>query len=289
MAAGGLLLLGAALAARVTDAATSTRNYGTNQITVVSVDGTPVRVRTVDVVDTATASGTTSQATIQFQAGRDTLSRWMAATVSNGGSRKDIAIESLDYSGNVQAIENLKNVSIQEIDFPALDAIGKSAAIWGVKTTAGSSTRAAGSGTVSSSTAKSLYENGFRLQIDGFDPSAVIKIDPIVARSTLLRTDPRLAIGTVRTGETTTGGTSSTAFSNLVVYVATSKAAPYQQWLSSGHAPRNGVLTFLEPDMKTAYCTAKLSGLVVTKITTDSTTTRSRIEMTLPAMSLSCG
>lgn len=287
MATGGLLLLAASSAARVTDAA-STRNYGTNQITVLSVDGAPVRVRTVDVVDTATASGTTSQATIQFQAGRDTLSRWMAATVSNGGSRKDIAIESLDYNGNVQAIENVKNVSIQEIDFPALDAAGKSIAIWGVKTTAGPSMRVAGSGTVSLSTAKSLYESGFRLQIDGFDPSAVVKIDPIVARSTLLRTEPRLAIGTLRAGETT-GGTSSTAFSNLVIYVPTSKAAPYQQWLSSGHAPRNGVLTFLEPDMKTAYCTAKISGLVVTKISTDSTTTRSRIEMTLPAMNLSCG
>jgi hypothetical protein len=305
----GLLTLVAAATGTASDslAAPGSRAYPT-ETTCVKVDNAPAPGLTATVVDTQTAAGTTSAATLAAfpnTAGPAMLS-WLAGTLGGHGSKKNVELLHLDLSNlSVMDSETLDQPSIEQIDFPALDATGsKASAPWTLRLTTVSSHRGgAQPGPVSCSSGvpmqKKMLNGFFRVEIDALDMSHAVKVEPIIVRSALLPARPaaaRLAtepLGTRRL-PSAVPATSSTTISSLVLGTTTTGATlpALQQWLAGDRAPKNGAIVYLNQDLKEVLCTARLTGLVITKITTESATpttpARARAEMTVGGIALSC-
>jgi len=147
----------------------------------------------------------------------------------------------------------------------------------------------------SSGTAPSkLFTSSFRVDIDALDMNRVVRLEPIIVHSTLLRSRPTARLATEPLGAQPlprrAAATSSTTVSGLVLTTTTSGATlpALQAWLSGDRAPKNGAIVYLGPDLKGVLCTARLTGLTLTKITVDSATARAKAEMTIGGVSLSC-
>jgi hypothetical protein len=310
-ALGASCVLCATLVTVASDAAV-TRPVANPDLIVPRIDGTlNVGVKTVDITDTTTATGTTSDASLTFSpsAGTTQLLTWVTDTLSGRGSAKTLAVVELDFAFKEQSVETFNNVSIAEIDFPALDARVNTTAFWTVKLTNAVTSKAAGSHLPQPSPAKTPAKltktNNFKVQVDGLDFKWATKVTPLVVRASLNPAAPPkvvepglrprvLAAAPVEPGLAKLNPpTSSVSLSNFVITVNTTGpgAASYQQiqqWVSSGGAPKVGSIDYLLPNLTQALCTASFTGLSATKVTANNSTSSADIELKVSGVRIAC-
>jgi hypothetical protein len=286
------------LASLDTHATPPARNYDPIR-TAVRIDGVVTVRVAATVVDTQTAAGTTSDATLKLQPQQagSTLLAWMSSTLDGHGSRKNVELLTFDSGYAVTESETLDQPFLEQMDLPALDSTSILPAPWTVRLSTATS-HATGAqppftNVVPSAQASTMEH--FRVQIDGIDGSRITKVEPITVRTTLLPpppppapplpgAKPRLPLHRIPAAPTSTS-----TVSNLVLTTRTSgnTLSGFQQWLAGDHAARGGQIVYLHPDLQHTLCTVQLKNVVVTKVTTDSST-YARVELTLGGLALSC-
>lgn len=307
---GASCVLGATLVSVASDAAVP-RAGNPDQIP--KIDGTlNVGVTKVDITDTTTAAGTTSDATLTFapNVGTTQLLSWVGETLAGRGSVKTVPVLELDFNHTDVSVETFNNVSIAEVGFPALDATSSTPAYWTVKLTNAVTSKVAGSHTSQSApptTTLKTQSNNYKVDIAGLDMKWTMKVAPIVVRTAMIPAPtklaeaplsplrPRVASEVAPTAPVlgkSTAPTSTATISNFVLTFNTGAgAAAYvqiQQWVSSGGASKAGTIQYLAPNLTTVLCVASFASLSATKITANSAIHRADVELTASGLRLSC-
>lgn len=309
---GASCVLGATLVTVASDAAVP-RAGNPDQIP--RIDGTlNVGVTKVDITDTTTTGGTTSDATLTFapNVGTTQLLSWVGETLAGRGSVKTVPVLELDFNHTDVSVETFNNVSIAEVGFPALDATSSTPAYWTVKLTNAVTSKVAGSHTSQSApptTTLKTQSNNYKVDIAGLDMKWTMKVAPIVVRTAMIPAPapaklaeaplsplrPRVASEVAPTAPVlgkSTAPTSTATISDFVLTFNTGAgAAAYvqiQQWVSSGGASKAGTIQYLAPNLTTVLCVASFASLSATKITANSTTHRADVELKASGLRLSC-
>lgn len=298
----------------VTVASDAAVRQGVNpDLTFPKIDGTlNVGVKKVDITDTTTAAGTTSDATLIFSpsVGSGQLLTWVSDTLSGRGSAKTLPVVELDFGFKELSVETFNNVSIAEIDFPELDVRVNTTAFWTVKLTNAVTSKVAGSHAVQPSPASTptnlTKTDNFTVHVDGIDLKWATKVTPIVVRTPMTPPAPtkeaepsmRPRVLGAAAVERPLGKirplTSSANVSNFVVTVGAAGPAAVsyqqiQQWVSSGGAPKAGSIDYLLPNLTQVLCTASFTSLSATRVTASNNALHTaEVELKASGLRLSC-
>jgi hypothetical protein len=289
--AGALLVM-----APTTQQATTTRY---------KLDINGVDVGVLDELDLQQVAGTPATTTVKvaLPALNASLLGWLNAVLAGNQPATRGEILTLDYDLNIKSVLDFADAKVTRIDFPAADAASKDPAKLWITLVATNTQQKAGTGKAATFTQQLLQKRwlpaNFKLTLDGIteDTKYVSKIEPITVliqpapqRPTeVAKTGPLAAVPTRASGPPQAAAT----VSNVVLYVSAAKASSFQQWLSTGSsAARNGVLTFLQPNLQQSLYVLNLSGLMITKIDQNAaangqTIVRDRVEMTVKGLQFS--
>lgn len=253
------------------------------------------------VVDTTTAAGTTTNASLDVQPHHvgPTMLAWMSASLDGHATRKSVQIIRVDPATSTGVDSEILNEPfLQEITLPAFDAESEEARTWTLRLSPVRSQGAGATGHVRWLTTsitnpwKAAY---FRIEIAGLDSSRVSRIAPITVRvgGGPGRSDiPRAELAGEDFVRRATAGpaTSKSTISPLVVTMRSSGAelAGFQKWLAGDRAPRLAILKMLAVNMSDTLCTVRFDSLVPSKITVDQVAQRANVEMTVGGIKLSC-
>jgi hypothetical protein len=192
-----------------------------------------------------------------------TLEGPLANLVSNTlvGPAKPVDVQLVAYDIGTSSPVNTMTVTgarLQEIDFPAADASSTAPLSFTVKFAPALTQPAAAAPKEPpvSSRVKAPLAAYFKLAIDSLPGSYVTSVGPIAVTATEKGAQFPGLVVTYRFAATAQGQ---------------QQLAQLQQWFASAQ-PRNGTLTFMSADMKTAVLVEQFSGLRVTGISTSAGT-----------------
>lgn len=301
---GGLVVaLAAAVALSADSAAALTERVYTGGPPACRIDGGAAELLArATVIDTTTASGTTSEATLQVppQTSRALLAWFGQVFAGTATAPRRLELLQTNHALAIIEVERFPGASIAWIQFPEVDASSASFLEWTVKLAPTTTTRAAGAGSVPApaTPTKKLASGHFRFSLEGIDTSRTTKIQSIVV--TPARAAPTMPT-IVRAPTPTPTPLRSTdpapatppRISNLVFWMDTARAQAVTQWLTSGAEPRSGSIAYLRADLVTTQCTTTLSKIVVKSVTTETVTgpaasQSSRVEATIGGIRLAC-
>jgi len=297
---GGLVVATAAAVALSADSAAAlTERVYTGGPPACRIDGGAAELLArATVIDTTTASGTTSEATLQVppQTSRALLAWFGQIFAGTATAPKRVELLQTNHALAITEVETFPRASIAWIQFPELDASSMSFLEWTVKLAPTATTRTAGAGSVTPPAAltKKLVAGHFRFSLQGIDTSRVTKIQSIVVTPRRAAPTTPTIIRTPTPFRTTDPALATPpAISNLVFWMDTARAQAVTQWLTSGAEPRSGSIAHLRADLVTTQCTTTLSKIVVKTVTTETVTgpggsQQSRVEATVGDIRLTC-
>lgn len=205
---------------------------------------------------------------------------WIKATLEKSHMRKDGAIHSCDYDGNVKSTLDFFHGLITEVGFPALDASSKDEARMTIKISPESTRMTKGSGKLSgggppNAAQKRWLPANFRLQIPGLDCSHVNRIEALTIKQKVIENRP----GELRIP---TKEPPVVEVPNLVITLPEQHAAGLLAWQkeSAGRPSRDaktqksGQLEYLSQDLRESLLTLTFHGLGIFKVTPDKTEAR---------------
>ena len=210
---------------------------------------------------------------------------WIKATLEKSHMRKDGAIHSCDYDGNVKSTLDFFHGLITEVGFPTLDASSKDEARMTIKISPESTRMTKGSGKLSAggpanAAQKRWLPANFRLQIPALDCSHVNRIEALTIKQKVIENRP----GQPRTPELRipTKEPPIVEVPNLVITLPEQHAAGLLAWQKesagrSGHDAKNqksGQLEYLSHDLREPLFTLNFHGLGIFKVTPDKTEAR---------------
>jgi hypothetical protein len=177
------------------------------------------------------------------------------------GAVKPVDIQLVTYDMHMTPVNTttMANARLQEIDFPAADASSTAALSFTVKfapAVTQTGTAAPKEPPPLTANVKGAVASRFTFAIDGLPGNYVAGVGPIAVTATEKGALLPGLVATYRFAATPQGQ---------------QQLAQLQQWFASGQ-PRNGTLTFLSPDFKTAVLVEQFSGLRVTGVSTSAGT-----------------
>ena len=198
---------------------------------------------------------------------------WVTASWDAKFQRKDGSIAVCNYNMEVQSQREFRSALLTETTFPALDAASKDPGYVRLKLSPEIVTVKKGSGKLSGNYAKasSLFmPRNFRLQIDGLDCTKVSRIDSFTVKQAVAIDD----VGEARSYAKEPG---RIEFPNLKITLAEVAAQSWRDWMekfviegnNGPESEKNGVLTFLSPNLKTELAKIELSHLGIFKLSED--------------------
>jgi phage tail-like protein len=203
---------------------------------------------------------------------------WIKASFDNKHMRKDGAIHTCDYDGNIVSTLEFFHALITEVGFPALDAASKDAAKLTIKispeTTRMVEKRAGKldlpAPAQRTARQKAWLPANFRLQIAGLDCTRVNKIEAITIKQKIVDNP----VGEMRTVQKEPA---KLEVPNLVVSLPEQHAATLLAWhkesLASGNrvaaSRKSGQLEYLTEDLRETLFTLDFHGLGIFKVTPD--------------------
>jgi hypothetical protein len=264
----------ASLSARGADARSDTKRFF---VTVGS--GVPVAT-SATVTDTTARDGTVSAngtLTVTPLEVDRYLAEWMKLTTTRGAQPQAIILSTTSWDMKVLDEENMLSATLTEIDLPgvALDHQSKdplkltvhmtSPTVRHVTPTPNETIRAS-----FATDQKDAMMGEFRVSIDGIDCSKVTALGPISVTASGIGGPRALPAPVVaRLGQPAAPAPSPVSVSNFVLTVPAAAIPQFQQWLSSGRAPKNGSLAWFTSNLDVEQLlVVNLTNLVVTSVTT---------------------
>ena len=196
---------------------------------------------------------------------------WIALALQGQPARRNGAILTADFNGNVISRLEFQHALITEVGFPALDAGSKEPAHLSIVLTPDHTSlnrKASGKvGVKSPASQKKWLSSNFRLLVDGLNTTKVSKIDALTIK--LPRTGFR-DDGVCRLCEDFPPGEAAKIdFPHVIITLAESSAQSVYDWFedfvvagnNDDAKEKNGTLEFLTPDLQTTLFTLKLKHL----------------------------
>jgi hypothetical protein len=199
---------------------------------------------------------------------------WVKSAFGSQHDRKDLAIKTADYDGNVKSEMDVFHGLLTEIGFPALDASSKGAATLTLKISPEYTRQKKGSGKLSmiAKRGPKWLAANFRLAIPGLDCTHVSQIDALTWTERV--TENTAAV--IRDYEKEPAVLEAP---NLVVTLSEAAAESFIDWhqsfvIDGKHdqaQEKTGTLDFLTQDLKQSLFTLKFHGLGIFRLTPDKT------------------
>lgn len=232
---------------------------------------------------------------------------WVNRSVAGQDLRKNVTMVALDFDGKPSIATQLTDASVRSIVFPALNAVDRSAVKLSLTMVAPSlqplTPQAARAGTPPRS---QLLASSFRVNVDGMPTARIATVSAITvtlapaaspasassvaaARAASVRSgiDPKTAALAPPSAIKGAGRGNAVTVTPLVVTVAAADAPAFQSWLAAGAVKKNGSVELLSMSLKDTLVKLSLSGLAITRVATDTATSRATVEMSVDGASLS--
>jgi phage tail-like protein len=203
---------------------------------------------------------------------------WIKASFDNKHVRKDGAIHSCDYDGNIVSTLEFFHALITEVGFPALDAASKDSAKLSIKISPETTRmveKRAGKLEIPGAAQRTVRQKAwlpanFRLQIAGLDCTHVNKIEAITIKQKIVDN----AVGEMRS---ISKEPAKLEIPNLVITLPEQHAAAFAAWhkesLVAGNrgaaSRKSGQLEYLASDLHDPLFTLDFHGLGIFKMTPD--------------------
>ena len=201
---------------------------------------------------------------------------WIAASWEAKYERKNGSIVAYDYALHAKSEREFLNALISETVIPTLDGSAKDAGYLTIKFAPELIRAKQPSGKAAApakAATKPFLRGNFKLEIDGLDATKVNKIDSFSVTQDLVEE----AVGEARDY---VNAPAKLTFPNLRISMPQASAEKWFEWFedfvvrgnSTQDKEKNGTLTFLSPDRKTALAQIKLQQLGIFRISEDAAT-----------------
>lgn len=221
------------------------------------------------VLETPLATGGTgAQVTVQTNYVSPSLLDFISLSLAGKVSTTPLQLATYTSSGAAVSLMKLLNTRLQEVDLPAVDARSSSFVLVGVKfAQAPYETAVPTTHPMSNPIGQVLHSNLFHLQFDSLDATSAMAI----GRMTVLLPNVMKGVDLPQLALTYAVSATNLASENF--------AKGLQKWFLS-QTTRNGTLTFLASDMRTALLVVRFRGLRVTANTAGTSTPTATFSMT---------